>query len=48
MIAIYMYQPGERYPDTAVKSLLGSVARLVYSYYNPVAAGEVDGRFGGT
>ncbi len=36
VIAIYMYQPGERYPDTAVKSLLGSVARLAYSYYNPV------------
>ncbi len=36
VIAIYLYQPGERYPDTAVKSLLGSVARLAYSYYNPV------------
>lgn len=37
VIAIYMYQPGERYPDTAVKRLLGSVARLTYSYYNPIA-----------
>jgi beta-lactamase class A len=40
VIAIYMYQPGERYPDSAVKSLLGSVARLAYSYYNPVVAGK--------
>ena len=40
VIAIYMYQPGERYPDTAVKSLLGNVARLVYSYYNPVVTGK--------
>jgi beta-lactamase class A len=36
VLAIYLYQPGERYPDSAVKSLLGSLARLVYSYYNPV------------
>jgi beta-lactamase class A len=35
VLSIYLYQPGERYPDSAVKSLLGSVARLVYSYYNP-------------
>src|SRR5215217_4559523 len=40
VLAIYMYQPSERYPDTAVKGLLGSVARLVYSYYNPVVAGK--------
>jgi beta-lactamase class A len=40
VIAIYMYQPGERYPDSAVKNLLGSVARLTYSYYNPVVAGK--------
>jgi beta-lactamase class A len=40
VIAIYLYQPGERYPDSAVKNLLGSVARLAYSYYNPVAVGE--------
>jgi beta-lactamase class A len=36
VIAIYMYQPGERYSDTDVISLLGSVARLAYSYYNPI------------
>jgi len=36
VLAVYLYQPGERYPDAAVKSLLGSFARLVYTYYNPV------------
>ena len=38
VIAIYMDQPGERYLEPAVKSLIGSIARLTYSYYNPVAA----------
>jgi beta-lactamase class A len=36
VLAVYLYQPGERYSDAAVKNLLGSFARLVYSYYNPV------------
>ena len=36
VLSVYLYQPGERYSDDAVKSLLGSVARLVYTYYNPV------------
>ena len=40
VLSIYMYPPGERYSEDAVLSLLGSVARLVYSYYNPVVAGK--------
>ena len=36
VLSVYLYQPGERYSDAAVKSLLGSVARLVYTYYNPI------------
>jgi beta-lactamase class A len=40
VLTVYLYQPGERYSDAAVKSLLGSFARLVYSYYNPVVAGK--------
>jgi beta-lactamase class A len=35
VVAIYLYQPGERYSDEAVEGLVGSFARLVYSYYNP-------------
>jgi hypothetical protein len=40
VLSVYLYQPGERYSDAAVKSLLGSVARLVYSYYNPIVASK--------
>ncbi|HET9223604.1 MAG TPA: serine hydrolase, partial [Roseiflexaceae bacterium] len=35
VVSIFVYQPGERYPDKAVQGLIGSYARLVYSYYNP-------------
>jgi beta-lactamase class A len=37
VISIYIYQPGERYSDKVVQGLIGSYARLVYSYYNPIA-----------
>ncbi|HEX9373266.1 MAG TPA: serine hydrolase, partial [Roseiflexaceae bacterium] len=40
VIAIYLYQPGEKYSDTEVQQLIGSFARLVYSYYNPVAVSK--------
>jgi beta-lactamase class A len=40
VIAIFIYQPGERYKDAAVEQLVGSFARLVYSYYNPVMLDE--------
>jgi beta-lactamase class A len=36
VIAVYLYQPGERYADKDVERLVGSFTRLVYSYYNPV------------
>jgi beta-lactamase class A len=36
VVSIFVYQPGERYSDKAVQGLIGSYARLVYSYYNPV------------
>jgi beta-lactamase class A len=38
IVSIYVYQPGERYSDKAVQDLIGSYARLVYSYYNPLVA----------
>jgi beta-lactamase class A len=37
IVSIFVYQPGERYSDKAVQGLIGSYARLVYSYYNPAA-----------
>ncbi|KAB8140912.1 serine hydrolase [Chloroflexia bacterium SDU3-3] len=36
VIAIYAYQSGEVYKDTFTQRLLGNVARLAYSYYNPL------------
>jgi beta-lactamase class A len=36
IVSIFVYQPGERYSDTVTQGLIGSFARLVYSYYNPV------------
>jgi beta-lactamase class A len=36
IIAIYIYQPGERYSDKAVQTLIGNFARLAYTYYNPI------------
>ena len=36
VVAIYLYQTGERYSDAAIQQLIGSFARLVYTYYNPI------------
>jgi beta-lactamase class A len=38
IVSIYVYQTGERYSDKQVQQLIGSFARLVYSYYNPVVS----------
>jgi beta-lactamase class A len=40
VIAIYLYQTGERYADAEVQSLIGSFARLAYTYYNPIAVAK--------
>jgi beta-lactamase class A len=40
IVSIYVYQPGERYSDKAVQGVIGGYARLVYSYYNPVAISQ--------
>jgi len=36
IVAIYLYQTGERYSDKEIQQQIGSFARLVYTYYNPV------------
>jgi beta-lactamase class A len=36
IVAIYLYQPTERYTDKVAQAAVGSFARLVYSYYNPI------------
>lgn len=38
VVAIYLYQPGERYSDEVVQRSIGSFARLAYTYFNPVQA----------
>ena len=40
VLSIYMSQPGDAYSDSQVIGLLGGVARLVYSYYNPVTVAK--------
>jgi len=36
VLAVYLYQPSERYPDKVAEAWVGRFARLVYTYYNPV------------
>jgi beta-lactamase class A len=39
-IAIYLYQPEKIYSDVGAERAVGHIARLVYSYYNPLIAGK--------
>jgi beta-lactamase class A len=40
VLAVYVYQPKEQYSDKVTEGLVGSFARLVYSYYNPILASK--------